>query len=133
MPYAYNPPPPTPTSFCHVPAESKLKKCCYTRSCMLKLDYDKRLCNFTVNVSEYRWNHLVQVTLPCSQTAQLPFKFRCNVHSARAKSEINSYTNRSRSFCSLFNSSVVRWIRSDTFKSCLSLIFTRCRPLHGMS
>lgn len=125
---------PTVSSLCYSPGYSdiqNLRKCQYTDCCALKLDYDEILCNLNVNVLPYSNKHHFKVSLSCSQTAQLLFKIRCSVHSVRDKSEVNSYTNKSLFLCSLFNCSVVRWIRSDTFKGCLSLIFTCCRYLYG--
>lgn len=77
------------------------------------------VCNLNVHVSWYMRESHIEV-LVC---------IRCNEHFVKAKLEVNSSTH-SEGSCSVFNSSIVRWIRSDIFKSCLNLVFTLCRFLH---
>ena len=76
----------------------------------------------------YRHKHQSEVTVTLLEAAQLPLKIRCSLHSLKVKSEVNCYTNRRQSF-SPFNLNV-RWIRSNTFKSCSNLLFKPCRFLH---
>ena len=103
-----------------------LKKYTYTNTSMLRLDYEKMLCKMLFLL--YRHKHQSEVTVSLLEAAQLPLKIRCSLHSLKVKSEVNSYTNRRQSFAP-FNLNV-RWITSDTFKSCSNLLFTPCRFLH---
>lgn len=113
---------------------SKLKNYQYTNSCTLCSNWIiAKGCNLNVNVPLYRHKRHAEaiVSLSCSETVQLPLKIRCNVHSVKAKSEVNSHTNRSRSFCIYFFYSQVD--KKRHLQSCLSLVFTHCRSLNEKS
>uniref|UniRef100_A0A7N5ZTA5 Bromodomain adjacent to zinc finger domain, 2Ba n=1 Tax=Anabas testudineus TaxID=64144 RepID=A0A7N5ZTA5_ANATE len=84
---------------------------------MLKLDYDK--CNLNVLLYRHKHHPEATVSLSCSETTQLPFKIR---RSAKAKAEVNSYTNRRQSSCRLFGAAGEQPFIGSTLSSAFPLV-----------